>query len=166
MEFKRLRGDSYTNPRLGHSANIYQKKMFLFGVKIKINSNNFSYFGDLEIFNFEDNTWTTPSINSKLAVRPRRNHSTEIVGNQLLVYGGFSDDNIVLNDCYTLNLTLPYKWSKVIIDNFDDTITTPFLAGHTSCLVFPAEIQNNPKFSLQKVPDIIAFQRRNRNKVK
>jgi hypothetical protein len=165
MEFKKIYSDQTPNPRYGHSANIYQKRMFVFGGKIKTNLNNYTYLGDLEVFNLEDNTWSTPIVTGRNIIKLRRNHSAEIIGTQLLIYGGFSEENIILNDCYVLNLIHPYKWTKVNIDHISPNTPSPFLAGHSTCCVFPTEIKYNPKFSVYKIPENYAFQRRNKLKV-
>ena len=41
--------NSIVNPRYGHSAVIYQRKMILFGGKTKLN--NYTYNGDVEVLN-------------------------------------------------------------------------------------------------------------------
>jgi len=57
---------------------LYQKKLYLFGGKSKLQ--NFSFIQDLEIFNMEDRTWATPNIYTKNNLKLRRNHISLTVG--------------------------------------------------------------------------------------
>jgi len=66
------------NVRSGHSGVLYQKKLYLFGGKSKLQ--NFSFIQDLEIFNMEDRTWATPNIYTKNNLKLRRNHISLTVG--------------------------------------------------------------------------------------
>ena len=67
------------NVRSGHSGVLYQKRLYLFGGRSKLQ--NFHFMQDLEIFNLEDRTWTTPNVHSKNNLKLRRNHVGLVVGN-------------------------------------------------------------------------------------
>ena len=149
FEWKKINYESSTpNPRFGHTSTIYQKKLFIFGGKTKL-YNNFSVLSDLEIYNLEEKSFRSPLILSKVTCKPRRNHIAELIGHQILIHGGFNEDNIVLGDCYLLNLQA-LKWVSVIIN--EDT-PTPFLAGHTSCLVLPNDIKYSARLNIYKLPE-------------
>lgn len=111
--------------------------------------NNFAVLSDLEIFNLEERTFRTPVIISKVICKPRRNHIAELIGHQIFVHGGFNEDNVVLGDCYLLNLQA-LRWVNLIIN--EDT-PTPYLAGHTSCLVLPNDIKFSPRLNIYKLPE-------------
>lgn len=66
------------NVRSGHSGILYQKKLYLFGGKSKLQ--NFYFIQDLEIFNLEDRTWTSPNVFTKSTLKLRRNHVGIVVG--------------------------------------------------------------------------------------
>lgn len=67
------------NVRSGHSGVLYQKKLFLFGGKSKLQ--NFYFIQDLEIFNIEERTWSSPNVYTKNNLKLRRNHIGIVVGN-------------------------------------------------------------------------------------
>ena len=67
------------NVRSGHSGVLYQKRLYLFGGRSKIQ--NFYFIQDLEIFNLEERTWTSPNVFTKSSLTLRRNHVGLSVGN-------------------------------------------------------------------------------------
>jgi len=64
--------------RYGHTAILYQKKLYVFGGRTKMQ--NYFYIPDLEIYNLEDKTWGTPNLFTKSTLRLRRNHIALLVG--------------------------------------------------------------------------------------
>ena len=68
--------------RIGHSAILHQKKLFVFGGKSKIQS--MYMFQDLEIFDVEQKFWIFPNISSKHFLKLRRNHVALLIGRILL----------------------------------------------------------------------------------
>lgn len=64
--------------RFGHTANLYQKKVYVFGGRTKLN--NYFYIPDLEIYNLEDKTWFSPILYTKSTLKLRRNHVSLLVG--------------------------------------------------------------------------------------
>ena len=103
----------------------------------------------LEVFNFQDGQFTAPSA-GKLIPEPRRNHIAELLGNQIFIFGGITNTNEVLNDCFLLNIN-PLKWYTCIINKYTPG---PHLYGHTSCVVIPTYILKNHKFSIYSYPNI------------
>ena len=84
MEWKKIPIDSNKiNLRYGHSAIMFQKKLILFGGRIKIN--NYVFSGDLEVFNLEDKSWTNPIIFTKSTLKLRSFHAAELIGIMFLL---------------------------------------------------------------------------------
>jgi len=86
MDWKKITND---NPlisfRYGHSAILFQKKLLLFGGKIR--SNNYIFCADLEIFNLEDKQWSNPIVYTKSTLKLRAHHAAEIIGrNNRIIY--------------------------------------------------------------------------------
>lgn len=149
MEWERKYCDNSPNyPRYGHTGILYQKKFIIFGGKIK--ALNSSFFADIDIYDLNENTWTQPSFSSNNFLQLRRNHVAELIGHQLLIHGGFNEDNQVLNDCHILSMS-PYKWNTTTIS---DSTPTPALAGHACCLVVPSDLRYNARMNIYKYPDI------------
>jgi hypothetical protein len=107
---------------------------------------NYAILPELEIFSLEDRTFSSPLMNIKFKGKPRRNHIAELVGSQILIHGGFDEDDKILGDACLLNLE-QLKWVEILIDN---NTKTPYLAGHTSCLVIPNEIKFSSRLNLYK----------------
>jgi len=149
MEWERQNCDNCPiYPRYGHTGILYQKKFIVFGGKIK--AGNYQYLADLDIFDLNEKTWSQPTFNSKSFLPLRRNHVAELVGHQIIIHGGMSEDNQVLADCHVLSLN-PYKWNYATIS---DLTPTPALSGHASSLVVPAELKYNARMNIYKFPDV------------
>lgn len=135
-------------PRYGHTGILYQKKFIVYGGKIK--SLTYHLMGELDVYDLTDNTWSSPGFSSKNFLPSRRNHIAELIGHQMFVHGGFSEDNEVLGDCNVLSLN-PYKWMPAALS---DVTPPPFLSGHASALVVPAELKYNARMNIYKYPEI------------
>ena len=147
LEWKKININGYSYNRYGHTGIYYQNKIYFFGGKIKYQKNSMTC--GLEVFNFQDGQFTAPSA-GKLIPEPRRNHTAELLGNQIFVFGGITNTNEVLNDCFLLNIN-PLKWYTCIINKYTPG---PHLYGHTSCVVIPTYILKNHKFSIYSYPNI------------
>lgn len=80
--------------RFGHSANLVEgTKMFVFG-----GWNGKEYFNDLYILNLEVMAWFTPETSGP-APSPRHGHSSILIGNNLVVHGGFKLREDQLKNC-------------------------------------------------------------------
>jgi hypothetical protein len=123
------------------------KKFYVFGGKIK--SNNYHYLADLEIYDLNDNSWIISNFNSKNNLELRRNHIADLIGQQMIIHGGLSEDNVTLSDTYLLNL-FPLKWCSVNISEFTPP---PALTSHSSAVVLPADIRYNVRTSIYKFPE-------------
>ena len=147
LEWKKININGYSYNRYGHTGIYYQNKIYFFGGKIKYQKNSMTC--GLEVFNFQDGQFTAPSA-GKLIPEPRRNHTAELLGNQIFIFGGITNTNEVLNDCFLLNIN-PLKWYTCIINKYTPG---PHLYGHTSCVVIPTYILKNNKFSIYSYPNI------------
>ena len=132
--------------RFGHTANIFQNKIYFFGGMKKYKFNNLTC--NFEVFNLNDNSFSNPSY---LGTSPesRKNHISLLVGNQIFIYGGINEKNEILNDCKILNLN-PLKW---LVPKIDPYSPPPYLYGHAACIVCQNETLNNIKFNIYKFPN-------------
>ena len=145
FEWKKIKfEDCIPNPRFGHTATLYQKKLYIFGGKTKLN--NYSIISDIEIYYIDELMFHTPIIPNKVKCKPRKNHIAELIGYQILIHGGFNEDNSVLGTSYLLNLDY-IRWSCL---DLKDEIYSPFFAGHASCLVLPYDIKQNSRLNIYK----------------
>jgi hypothetical protein len=117
--------------------------------------------GDLDIYDLNENTWSSPPFTSKAYLPARRNHIAEVIGHQMFVHGGSGEDGDILGDSYILSLS-PYKWLPASIS---DLTSSPHLTGHASCLVVTAEFRLNARMNIYKYPEI-GFGKITSNKVK
>ena len=144
---KIIQKDSSLN-RFGHTAIVYQNKIYFFGGRTK-NESGFSYQG-FEIFSLIEGVYYNPNLGRINCPKLRRNHIAELINEQILIHGGITENNEILNDCYLLNLN-PLKWYKA---NINKMTPGPKLYGHTSSLVVPKQHLLSHKFSVYTYPDI------------
>jgi N-acetylneuraminic acid mutarotase len=84
LEWKKINSLNIpANARYGHTSVLYQKKLYIFGGKTKVQ--NYSFIPDLEIFNLEEKTWQSPVLYTKNTLKLRRNHLAELIGNDNLL---------------------------------------------------------------------------------
>ena len=147
LEWTKINTNGVSNNRYGHTAIFYQNKLYIFGGKAKYQNTNL--ICSLEIFSLTDYTYSVPST-GKVSPEPRRNHTAELVGNQMLIYGGITENNEILSDCYLLNFN-PLSWNLASINKY---APAPKVFGHSSCVVIPRELLNKPKFSIYSYPTV------------
>jgi hypothetical protein len=150
LEWRKLTTEMNYPPvtRFGHTGLLFEKKFIVFGGKAK--NNNYTYNADLEYFNMDEKTWITPIINTANMLKLRKNHVAEIIGRQMVVHGGQTEQNEFLGDTHLLNLS-PLKW---ITCSISDQHPGPVLSGHGACLVIPADVRYSSKFNIYKFPDM------------
>lgn len=85
-------------PRWGHSASIYEGKMYVFGGRNCDDLNDF--------FAFDTATYQWEQLDCANAPVPRRRHSSGFVGRCMFVFGGF--DGVFYNDLQMINVH-PFK---------------------------------------------------------
>ena len=147
LEWSKIPMKGFSNNRYGHSGIYYQNKIYFFGGKSKYQRNSISL--GLEVFSLSDGQFTNPSA-GKINPEERRNHTAELVGNQIFIFGGINNSNEILNDAFLLNLN-PLKWFSCSINRFSPG---PKVYGHSSCVVIPTEILKNNKFSIYSYPTL------------
>ena len=147
LEWGKINSNGMTNNRYGHTSIFYQNKLYFFGGKSKYQNLNLTC--GLEVLSLSDHIYTIP-ITGKVNPEPRRNHTAELIGNQMLIFGGISENNEILSDCYLLNFN-PLSWNIAVINKY---APAPKVFGHSSCLVIPRELLNKPKFSIYSYPTI------------
>jgi hypothetical protein len=131
--------------RYGHSVNLFDNKLFIFGGFSKLNKSNVK--NDFIIFNLSDNSFSSPKIIGKEPICTK-NHISLLIGTQIFIYGGITEQNEIINDCNILNLN-PLKWLKPKID---ELTPPPFLYGHSACLVIQSKILQDSSLNVYKIP--------------
>ena len=114
LEWTKIKTNGFSNNRYGHTGIFYQNKIYFFGGKSKYQKNSLPC--GLEVFSISDGTFSIPS-EGKLIPEDRRNHIAELLGNQILIFGGISNTNEILNNAYLLNLN-PLKWYPCSINRY------------------------------------------------
>lgn len=149
MEWTKTGNDAmYPNARYGHTTVLYQKKLYVFGGKTK--NHNYYFLADLDVYNLENDSWTSPILYTKNTLELRKNHIAEQIGNFMILHGGVSENGEVLGDTNILSFS-PLKWQTCSIS---DETPGPNLQGHACCLVLPHDLKYNPKMNIYKYPDI------------
>ena len=133
--------------RFGHTGIVYQNKIYFFGGRTK-NDSGFSYQG-FEIFSLTEGLYYSPNMGKINCPQYRRNHIAELINEQILIYGGITENNEILNDCFLLNLN-PLRWYKA---NINRRTPGPKVYGHTSSVVVPLQHLLSHKFSIYTYPD-------------
>ena len=131
--------------RTGHTGIVHKRKLYIFGGKYV----NIPIMGDLDIFDFETKTWSSPPILTSSFLKLRRHHISCLIGQQMLIHGGISETGEYLNDMILLNLN-PYKWVPCPISSYSEN---PTLAMHSCALVVQNDIKNSIKFNIFKFPE-------------
>jgi len=80
MEWKKINSTNSANVRYGHTAVLFEKKLYVFGGKTR--DNNYIYSADLEIFSMEEKIWSIPIVQTKNTLKLRSFHTAEIIGIQ------------------------------------------------------------------------------------
>ena len=195
LVWTKLKLNNITSNRFGHTCVIDREKnkLIIFGGRTKIlpsnNSNNFictnsGLYCGLDIFNLNTGLWISPYYPNRNNPKLRRNHICELIGSNMVIHGGITENNEILNDCYMLNINLinynsmsnrdkdysDYnnkendKWNKLSVISYSKS---PYLFGHSATLVLPSEIINNSKFSIYKFPESsFGFIKKDKNKNK
>lgn len=135
-------------PRYGHSAVLYKKEIYIYG---GVTDNTFIGREDIVVYDIEKKKFKLEEKTSnKLHFKWRRNHTADIIGHHMVIYGGIDDEDRVLDDLWALDLNFTLKW---IMADTKGMRLKP-LAHHCTALVLPYEKRNNPQMSLFKFPDL------------
>lgn len=163
LTWTKIKINNKTLSRFGHTATLdrNKSKIYIFGGRSKmdiwshsISSEKKELFGNIEYYDIKQNEWNIPPMKGKYHPALRRNHTSELIGNELIIMLGISESNKILNDVYSLNLSFldgkNEKWNEVHISK--ETIG-PRLFGHSSSLVVQNDIMKEKKFSIYKFPE-------------
>ena len=135
-------------PRYGHTAVLYKKEIYIFG---GATDNTFIGREDIVIYDIEKNKFKLEEKTfNKLNFKWRRNHTAEIIGNHMVIYGGIDDDGNILDDLWALDLNLTLRWNHIDVKG---PRQKP-LSHHCSALVVSSEKKMHPQFNLFKFPDL------------
>ena len=161
--WNKIKVNNKTLSRFGHTAVLdkNKSKIFIFGGRSKldiwshsISNERKEFFGNIEYYDINQNEWNVPVMKNKYHPSLRRNHTAELVGNDLVIMLGINESNTILNDVYSLNLSSQEgkieKWNEVHISK---ETPGPRLFGHSSSLVVNKEILKEKKFSIYKLPE-------------
>ena len=172
--WEKIKSKNMTKCRYGHTAiiNKTSSRIYIFGgvSKLDIYKNNITKggeenYGNFEFFDMNKKEWIIP-LKTKFHPNFRRNHSCELIGNDLVIMLGIDKENEVLNDVHVLNISFPHqeneRWEEVHIAK--DSIG-PKLYGHTSALVLDEENINLKKIGIYNLPNSYNFIN-NKNKIK
>ena len=134
--------------RYGHTAVLFRKEIYIYG---GVADNTYIGREDIVIYDTEKKKYKLEEKTvNKLHFKWRRNHTADVIGNHMVVYGGIDDDGNVLDDMWALDLNFTLKWYYVEAKG----VKQKALAHHCSSLVLPFEKKNNPQMSLFKFPDL------------
>ena len=147
LEWTKLQTNGLIANRYGHTGVVFQNKIYFFGGKTKYL--NMSYLCGLDIYSISDYSFNSPLL-GKLAPETRKNHISELLGNQMFIHGGLNESNEILNDCFLLTLNT-LKWSICTINKYTPA---PRLYGHSSCVVIPHMLLFHHKFTIYSYPNL------------
>ena len=116
-------------PRFGHSALEYQKKIIVFGGGTNFNTVHKlrECLNGIKIFHPEKNLWEYLKT-SGTYISTRKYHCAAIVGKHMFVYGGLNQKNNLLSDCALLNLQRN-TWKSIFLEGPEEN------AFHTAASV-------------------------------
>jgi hypothetical protein len=127
-KYKILCAGGETVPHFRHSAAVYTPLgTILYGGKInetEINSQLYLLDGN----GLDDLAWGKLEVDNILSPPPRYGHYMEYFQNHLIVFGGKTFDDKVLNDLWVLNLG-KMKWVKIDYDNSKNIPPPNYFAG-------------------------------------
>ena len=165
VSWSKVKSINSTNIRFGHTA-VFDKsgsKIYLYGGVAKYDQNinseflskSYLYCG-IEYYDLKTKEFNKPVMSYRIQPEHRRNHIAELIGNDLVIMGGINDNNEILNDVHSLNLSFPNgikeRWKEVDIAQTSE-VDTPYLFGHASALAVQGSVSRSTKFSLYKYPD-------------
>lgn len=94
--------------RNSHTCVSWKNKIIVIGGE---DTQNY-YMSDVQMLDTDTLTWTKLVTNGEL-LPPRAGHTTIALGNNLFVFGGFTDSEDLYDDLYMFDLE-SYKWTKVM----------------------------------------------------
>jgi hypothetical protein len=133
LEWQKVTTENYIENRYGHTALSLNNKLYIFGGLTKYL--NTYYMNNLDIFSFTEKKIINNQIYGEKPEN-RKSHIAVFVGAQMLIHGGITDEERILDDSYLFNMHTS-TWNKCLINKICDK---PKLWGHACCLVIPGQI--------------------------
>jgi N-acetylneuraminic acid mutarotase len=96
--------------RWGHSTDVFDGKIYCVGGRISSTLDN----NDIYVYDPSASTLKGVLVNSERTPKPRRKHASAMIGNSLLVFGGY--DGKYLKDFHYIRLRNEKKIAKADID--------------------------------------------------
>jgi len=97
--------------RAGHTTTAFDQYIVLFGGSSCL-SGPYTYYNDTYLFNTETNEWKLLNCTGQIPSQ-RSQHSTILLENYRLIVIGGTNDTVLFNDVYELDL-LTLQWRKII----------------------------------------------------
>ena len=141
--------------RYGHESQIIENRyLFILGGKIKFNNNE--DFCTIDIFDLFKNKNIKPDfLNNNSNILRRKNFISEKINDSIIIHGGINEKNEISNEICILNTKFDNYSNKIYLyANSPSFNNSPFLFGHSSCLVLPNEIKNHPFLNINYIPEI------------
>ncbi|KAJ3428815.1 hypothetical protein M0812_24149 [Anaeramoeba flamelloides] len=98
------------SPRFGHTMSLVGNTIIIFG-----GTNGKKRFGDLHLFSVEESIWSNNPETYGDHPSARSGHSASVIGNQLWIFGGRSQNGQFLNDLFCFDHET-YIWYQLEID--------------------------------------------------
>eukprot|EP00948_MAST-09A_sp_MAST-9A-sp1_P002331 g2331.t1 len=105
-------------------------KLVSFGGHYYSAKGTFEYCNDVHLLDLSTNKWRQCKIRGQVRPLARYNHTADVVGNRMYVYGGRGAGNVLLSDIMYLDLK-SWTWHNVA----SATHSPPARASHSSVLV-------------------------------
>lgn len=124
-------------PRFGHSALEYQKKIIVFGGGTNFNTVHKlrECLNGVKVFHPDKNLWEYLKT-SGTYISARKYHAAAIVGKHMFIYGGLNQKNNLLSDCALLNLQ-KNTWKSIFLEGPKEN------AFHIACSVLNPDQKSN-----------------------
>jgi len=104
-----VKGSTAPSHRAGHTASAWGKNIVVFGGAY-CKGGPYTFYNDVFNFNTDNDKWRELKCKGDLPC-PRAQHSALVIGNRLIVVGGYTGKQ-VLNDVHCLDLTTQ-EWTRI-----------------------------------------------------
>lgn len=91
------------SPRSGHTCVVSDDCMYIIGGIWFEQVMNSVYYNDIYCFKFKTREWTKINL-SNTSFIPREKHISELIGDNIIIYGGLTYQNTLLNDLWMFNI--------------------------------------------------------------
>ena len=144
-------------PRFAHSASVFNSDIIIFGGSILYNklTKSRQCYNDMFAFHSDTSRWEEIKCGG-VALEPRRNHVSCIIGRNLLIHGGVDEHGNYLSDLMMTTLNKQkgeYQIAKWLPLPSKGEYIGP-VALHTCCLILANEKYHDPTLGLFFVPEL------------